>query len=247
MFYDDKYSKFYNLFKKLSKADMGVQDALNAVRQLHPEAAHALARHIYTDQMVPKVGNAFAYRDFLTRHGNSGVHLSIDGNGVSSLNKIHGFESGDEGIKHLFNTISEVSRKHGLKAFRIGGDEARLHAPTPEKAEAFTKELKQALDSAPVIPGTNHRITAAIGTGYSPEHAEKALIHAKDKLGPLVGHKRQKTHLPGAEPTVDHSLLHESPPEGWTPHTGEIPKLHYEQGPYAAPPEGLKYANPLKP
>ncbi len=244
MFNDDKYNNLVQSFEELAKIDMTLTDALRVARQHSPAAGKVLARHMYTDAMVPKVGNSFAYKDFLTRNRNSGIHLSLDANGFGSINKVHGFETGNDAIKSLFNTVSDVSRKYGLKAFRVGGDEGRLHAPTPERANGFIKELKERLSQAPKLPGTEHRLSVSVGMGYSPEHAEQSLLHAKDQLGPLIDGKRHKTNQLGDEPTVSHSLLHETPPPGWRPHVGSFPALPHEQVKETNTP-GLKLKNPL--
>jgi diguanylate cyclase (GGDEF)-like protein len=245
MFDDEKYSKFFTALEALSKTDMSVMDAINIARKHNPKAGKVLARHVFTDSMVPKVGNTFAYKDFLSRNQNTGIHLSLDANGFGSINKEHGHPVGDEAIKHLFNTVSDVSRKYGLKAFRVGGDEGRLHAPTPARAEGFVKELKERLANSPNVAGTNHKLSVSVGIGYSPEHAEQALIRAKDQLGPLVDGKRIKTFPLGKEPTVHHSLLHENPPPLWRPQTGTFPALPHEEVKETATP-GLKLHNPLK-
>ncbi len=245
MFDNDNYNNLFQTIEGLAKVDMSIADALRVTRQHNPTAGKVLARHMYTDAMVPKIGNSFAYRDFLTRNRSTGVHLSLDANGFGSINKEHGFETGNEAIKTLFNTVSDVSRKYGLKAFRVGGDEGRLHAPTPERAQGFIKELKEKLSGAPNLPGTNHKLSVSVGMGYSPEHAEQALLYAKDQLGPLVNGKRMKNNALGAEPTVAHSLLHEQPPQEWRPHTGTFTALPHEQVKETNSP-GLKMNNPLK-
>ncbi len=260
MFTDEKYNKIFQNLKALAKNDLSLDEAFNILHK--PDASHedrakassVFKRHIYFDTLVPRVGNVKAYRDFLTRNKDSGVHLSLDGNSFGAINKEHGFEAGDAAIKHIFNTVSTISRKHGLKCFRVGGDEGRLHAPNEEKAKAFVNELRSTLGESPPVSfnneeghevNTGHKASVSVGIGYTPEHAEKALIHAKDQLGPLgADGKRSKYNPPGKEQTVHHSLLHETPPPHWRPFTGNTPS---EPEPtQAAPAPGLKYSNPLK-
>jgi diguanylate cyclase (GGDEF)-like protein len=245
MFDDDKYIKIFDSLETLIKADTSLEDALRAVRRTYPKEGSVLARHLYVDSMTGKVGNKKAYSDFLSRHGNSGIHLSLDANGFGSINKEYGHSKGDEAIKQLFSTISDVSRKYSLKAFRTGGDEGRLHAPTPERANGFIKELKDRLEKAPALPGTKHKLSVSVGIGYTPDHAEKALIEAKNQLGPMIEGSRKKAQPPGAEPTVFHSLLHEAPPENWRPSSGKIPQMPHEEE-QGVVPSKLKIANPLK-
>ncbi len=245
MFDENKYNKFYSVAKELLKSDVSLTDALKIARQHNPQAGQVLARHIYTDSLIPKVGNSYAYKDFLTRHGNDGIHVSMDANSFGSINKEHGFETGNEAIKHLFNTASEVSRKFGGKAFRTGGDEGRLHFPTPERALGFAKELKEKLGQSEKIGG-KHQLSVSLGIGYNPGQAEKSLIMAKDQLGSLSNGKRQKLAAPGSEPTVWHSVLHEPPPANWRPAAGKSDKEPHEDGQKEIDTNGLKFNNPVK-
>ena len=223
----NKYHKFLNTTKDLLKSDVSLSEALKIARQHNPEAGKVLARHIYTDTLVPRVGNNYAYNDFLSRHRNSGVHVSMDANSFGAINKEHGFEHGNEAIKQMFNTASDVSRKHGGKLFRVGGDEGRLHFPNEERALGFAQEFKDRLSQNPKIAG-KHQVSVSMGIGHNPEHAEKALLSAKDQLGPLVEGKRAKIAPPGQEATVWHSALHEPKPPNWTP--AIQPKLPHEEG-----------------
>lgn len=111
MYENDSYSKIFNNLQDLAKADMSLLEALKAARAHAPEAAKTLARHLYTDSLVPRVGNRMAYNEFLGRHKDSGIHLSLDANSFGAINKEHGFETGNEAIKHLFNTTADVSRQ----------------------------------------------------------------------------------------------------------------------------------------
>jgi len=238
---NDKLKKNAAVFEELGKSDISLSEALKITRQNNPQAGKVLAKHIYTDSMTGgKIGNYHAYKDFLSRHQNAGIHLSVDGNSFGSINKDHGWEMGNEAIKQLFGAMSEVSRKYGLKLFRTGGDEGRLHASTPERANGFVKELTEKLAQMHKVGG-NHQLSVSVGMGYTPEHAEKAMILAKQQLGPILDGKRQKIAKPGLEPSVSHSLLHEPPPQGWRPAqqslTGGTKKLDFG---------GMKLANPMK-
>lgn len=242
MFNNDDFSNFYSILEDLSKADLSLSNALSEMKKVSPSASKAIAKHLYIDTLTNCVGNLFAYNDFLTRNNNTAIHISLDFNGLKNINDEHGHIVGDQAIKQGFKIISEVSRKYGLKAFRTGGDESRLHAPTTERANGFVKELTQRLEASPKIAG-QHRLSVSIGLGYSPEHAEKALIKAKDQLGPLVDGKRQKINKPGEEKTVYHSLLNESPPDNWKPFSGKIQPVQNEAPSVDSP---LKLNNPLK-
>jgi GGDEF domain-containing protein len=245
MFDNEKYQKLYNIFESLNK-ELSLTEALKATKKLNPEAAKVLANHVYKDQMVPKMGNRFAFEDHLKRHKNTGFIVSADLNGLSELNKVHGHYAGDHAIKAAFNAMADVSRQMQGKAHRVGGDEARFHFTTPERAHAFMKESSKALDQLPKVPGTNHKVSVSMGAGFNHDHAEKALMLAKDKLGPLVNGKRQKINAPGQEPSVYHSLLHEPAPENWKPMVNKMEPSPHEQPPAMAP-GNIKLHNPLKP
>ncbi|MDE2425775.1 MAG: hypothetical protein KGO96_07695 [Elusimicrobia bacterium] len=73
----------------------------------------------------------------------------------------------------------------------------------------FAKELKNELSKVPKIGGKIN-LAAAVGMGANPEHAERSLLEAKNKLGPIVGGKRQNIHAPGDAPTTIHSDYAES-------------------------------------
>lgn len=238
----DKIQSNVDALSELSKADGSLGDALRAFRQagLH-EQASLVARHLFQDSLIPKMGNGKAYKDFLSRHQNDGVHTHVDLNDFGQINKLHGEAKGDEAIQVFGNHASEVSRQFGGKAFRNHGDEFKFWFPKPEQAHGFARELRSRLDKVPKVGGT-HNVAAAIGIGFHPAHAEQSLIAAKGQLGPMgTDGKRQNTHSMGNSPTVIHSGIHETPPTGWKhgvgAPTGEKMPNHV--------PTGLTLHNPL--
>jgi len=108
------------------------------------------------------------------------VHVSLDLNDFGTINKLHGFEVGDAAIKSAGKAIREAAdvSSSRAKAHRVGGDEFMLHFPNIEQAHAFAKNVRSKFGEIPKIGGT-HRLSASIGMGESPEHAEKSLIQAK--------------------------------------------------------------------
>ena len=217
----DKYSKLYKAMGELPQA-------LSEVKQSNPKAAKTIAKHLYCDTMCPWVGNRFAYNDFLSRHKNDGIHLSLDMNSFSSINDTYGHGSGDEAIKQFCKLASEISRSMGGKFFRRSGDEFSSFFPTPDRAVAFAGELKNRLSSASKIH--DHQMSVSIGIGYNPEHAEKALLKAKAQILP---------RNPGNEPTSVVSLLSEPVPTNWRPAV-------LIQTPAEKDPSVLKLSHPLK-
>lgn len=181
-------------------------EALSMLRQISPEHGDTLARHIYTDSMVPEMGNKFSYEDFLSRNKDKGFHVLTDLNDFKEINKLHGNPVGDQAIKRFGEVASKISRNLGLKAHRFGGDEFGFHAKSPEQATAFAHQLKRALEKEPKIGGT-HNLAASIGIGAGKGQAEESLISAKKKLGeynPETG-TRKNFHTPGNSPSVVHS------------------------------------------
>lgn len=250
------------VFEDLIKLDPALAQALQQTRQVAPDAAKVLARHMFVDSMIPRIGNKLAYNEFLNSHKNDGVHVHLDMNDFGQINKYHGQEVGDAAIKRFGNIAADVSRQFGLKMFRVGGDEMVLHAPTVEHAHSFARELRSRLEREPKIGLTphpsvakevyavnpnykGHNLAASIGIGYSPEHAETALLEAKKQLGPkdVYGH-RQNIHKLGDAPTIIHSLVHEPPPVGWKPAKGVESRSNVSPKPFVEGPG--KLANPLK-
>lgn len=167
----------------------GIYGAVDTLRQgvrQDPSQATALetvTRHLFSDSMVPHVGNKFAYEDFMSRP-RKGVHVRLDGVRFGHINKQFGFEAGDEAIKGLFGGVrkvldSEVGRKKA-KAFRMGGDEGHVFLPDHESAAIFARALRAHFDAVPPLNGT-HKLAMDIGIGDTPELAEQSLMTAKKR------------------------------------------------------------------
>lgn len=225
------------LFEDLFQVDNGLKSALTELRKAAPEAAKKVAKHLFTDTLCPWVGNRYAYNDFLSRHKQHGIHVSVDLNGFSSLNNNHGHIVGDEALQKYFKISSEVSRLLKGKNFRVGGDENRLYFSDRHKAEQFSFELKTRLATEKI---RDHQLSVSIGIGYTPDQAETALKQAKEQLGPTVQHEKVRNFPAGAEPTIIVSLLGEKPPAHWSPSSDQISKE-------GAKDSMLKIKNPLKP
>lgn len=232
------------LFEDLEKMDSSLGEALRAFRAagLHDQA-NTVARHLFTDTMVPRLGNKLAYNDHLARHRNDGYHVHIDANNLAAANKAGGEQTGDRLIKLIGNHVADVSRMFGGKAHRNGGDEMKGHFTSPEQAHGFARELRGRLEKEPLLNG-KHKVSASIGIGFNPEHAEQALSHAKKQLGPVdpITARRQNIHPLHETPTVMHSLTHEAPPANWKPGKG----MPTAATPMNHVPHGLTLHNPLK-
>jgi len=178
-----------------------LQNAMNVLKQhvadgkVHPDVYNTLRQEVYKDALTPAMGNYRAHQDFLTRP-RAGVHVHLDANSFGTINKLHGHHVGNEAIKALANGVTSaiavtVGEKNA-KAFRVGGDEFRVHMPTHEAAAHFVHKLRDHLESIAPVGGTHH-LSFSVGLGHTPEHAEAALLDAKAA-------KNAGGHKPGAEP-----------------------------------------------
>jgi diguanylate cyclase (GGDEF)-like protein len=244
-----KFNKIREVFQGLVKMDPNLAAALATIRRsgLRNEAG-TVARGLYTDTMIPKMGNKMAYQDFLTRNRNSGTHVHVDMNDFGQINKYHGEATGDEAIKRFGGLAQETARAMGGKSFRNGGDEFKFWFHKPEHAHAFARELRTRLGAESKV-GSNGRLThnlaASVGIGHNPDHAESALLAAKGQLGSIdpASGKRVNKHKVGDAPTVIHSLTHEATPHGWAASNGKT-----TMPPKATPnlaPQGMSFHNPL--
>lgn len=169
---------------------------------LSQDALKTLTRHLFSDTMVPSMGNKKAYEDFQSRP-REGVHLHIDLNDFGTINKMHGHDVGDAAIKSAGQAIRQsidesVGKKNG-KAYRVGGDEFRLFVPTHQHAAALVRALKRNWAKVPVVGGT-HNISGSIGIGTDHHSAENALVQAKSA-------KKAANYIPGQAKTHAHSAI----------------------------------------
>jgi diguanylate cyclase (GGDEF)-like protein len=194
--------------------DRSLKEALSDLKKADKTAAKKIAKHLFTDTLCPWVGNRAAYNDFLSRHKYHGFHVSVDLNSFSEINNRYGHLVGDDAIKIFFKISSEISRMLKGKNFRVGGDENRLFFNDKATAEKYSQELKARLSKEKV---RDFQLSASVGIGYTPEHAEAALKKAKEQLGTEVQYEKVRNFRSGEEPTVIVTLLNESPPASWSP------------------------------
>lgn len=185
-----------------------LQEALALLKQhvaegkVHPRVYDTIRQEVFKDALTPALGNYRAHQDFLTRP-RGGVHVHLDANDFGDINKVHGHHVGNEAIKALAGGItSAIANSVGeknAKAFRVGGDEFRVHVPTHEHAAHFMGKLREHLEKIPPVGGTHH-LSFSAGFGHTPEHAEAALLDAK-------GQKKAGAHRPGHAPTYTASKV----------------------------------------
>ena len=219
----------------LKKIEPSLAEHLKKLRAIAPESANFLAQKLFTDQMVPGVGNKLAYEDFLTRK-KGGVHVMVDGNDLGPLNKELGQSAGDHAIKSMFGAVSRASRANKGKAFRVGGDEGRLHFDTPEQAHLFLRHLNKELEAVPAINGKWHS-SVSVGLASSPDEAEQALIQAKNA-------KKAAKYAPGSAKTHVYSSLPGSAGHIPIQSVDPIPHLR-EPKPIQSPIMGPAFTAPL--
>lgn len=227
-------SESEEVFMSLYKIEPGLQDAFAALRQavksgaVHPDHLKTLQREVFTDSMVPGVGNKKAYADFLSRP-KKGVYIHMDGNDFGQINKVHGFETGNKAISAFGNAMRQamdetVGRSKG-KLHRAGGDEFMAFVPSHEEAAHFASKLREKLEAIPAIGGT-HNLSVSMGLGHTPDYAEHALIQAK-------GAKKKSGAAPGQAKTFAHSNV-----PGFE---GPVP-VSPDQLPLVAPPKAPEIA-----
>lgn len=208
--YKDQESveKAEEMFMSLEKVEPHLEQALKGLREavkaghVNPNVLRTLTGEIFSDSMVKRMGNKKAYADFLSRP-KQGVHVRMDANDFGGINKLHGFEAGNQAITAMGNAMREamdesVGSKHG-KLFRIGGDEFHAFVPSHDHAAAFARNLRSKLEAIPTIGGT-HNLSVSLGIGPSPAHAETGLINAK-------GAKKAAGYQPGQAKTHAHSMM----------------------------------------
>lgn len=228
---------------RLLKADGaksgGLADSLEHIRGLvaagHLPQEHfdRIRRELYEDEMIPGMGNRRAHMDHLANEGQrGGVHINFDLDNLKSMNDTYGHAAGDSAIigagKAMQAAIAKTGGTDVLKAHHVSGDEFHLHAPTPEHAHQFLRQLRAELEAHPPIGGT-HKLSMSAGIGLSHQEADKAMYGAKemksnivrslggdpeDRMSPIRSphHLHAFSALPGAAgpiPMTEPSPIHE--------------------------------------
>lgn len=179
-----------HMLPTLAKIEAHLTDALGQVRSavkaghVHPNVLKTLNRSLFTDTMVPSVGNKMAYQDFLSRP-RGGVHIHLDATGFGKINKQFGFDTGNHAIvafgKAIRQAVDESVGRKQAKVWRPGGDEFRVHVPNADHAAAFSRALRSKLDAIPALRGV-YRFATGMGAGSTPDEAEHSLLVAKDRI-----------------------------------------------------------------
>jgi len=234
------FEKLSNVFSDLRKSEAGLSDKLDdAMSPKEPQ----LPKHVYKDLSIPQIGNMHSFNTFEQQYQNVGVWIALDANGFDAINDDSGYEAGNEGMKNLMTSVAKAATDLGLKAFRVGGGTAFVHAPNNDQAALFCDRIQNDVKSSPMVAG-KHKMSISIGLGYSKQHAENALKMAKQKLSHFEGGIEQRMKPPGCEENVFHSLLHENLHPDWQPLLGYHGLAPHEEHPGPLLPKDIK--SPLK-
>lgn len=117
--------------------------------------------------------------------------LSVDMDGLKSLNDQHGHQAGDVALRTLASRLSAAARKSDTVA-RLGGDEfAVVLSPVEGRraAQQIQVRMKRMLDEPLVIAGESHALSASFGLALYPDDgvgleellnvADRAMYRAK--------------------------------------------------------------------
>lgn len=208
----DRIQKIAAQFDELVKFEPDLMASLKVLEEaakahgVDPSHIANVRTHLATDKLLRDhgvlMGNRAAYNSFLNKT-REGVHIHLDGNGFGQINKLHGFEAGDQAIvaygKAIREAIDESVGRSKAKAHRVGGDEFRVFTPTYEDASRFARSLRSKLEAVAPIGGT-HSLSVSMGFGPSQHHAEIALINAKEA-------KKKARYPTGQEKTHAYSMM----------------------------------------
>jgi len=194
------FLKSEGFVSSLMKADgakgTGLADSLEHIRGLvsagHLPQEHydRIRRELYEDEMIPGMGNRRAHTDHLANEAQrGGVHINLDVDNLKSINDTYGHAAGDAAITGAGKAMQAAIAKSGgsdvLKAHHISGDEFHLHAPTPEHAHQFMRNLRAELEAHPPIGGT-HKLAMSAGMGLTHQEADKAMYGAKEMKSQVI-------------------------------------------------------------
>lgn len=194
------------LFERMIESDPDLLDSIRTMRKDESSVESKPPTHLLADRTLREagipMGNLAAYKAYNQKE-RGGVHVRVDANDFTGLNKLHSWEKGNEGIKAIGRSIlsaieESVGRKNG-RAFRVGGDVFHVHLQSHDHAAKFARALRQKLEAIPPVGGT-HNLSVSMGFGTTPEHSEQALKHAKSA-------RRDAQYQDGRSLTHAHSLV----------------------------------------
>lgn len=212
-----RVAKMERVFSDLRKMDADKAFAhldSKASDEEDKDAIAHLRKLVFEDQMVPGLGNKFAYQHFKDKNV-PGATVVGDANFFKGINDELGHETGDAAIKAMGGAWRDASNEVGGKAHRFGGDEFHAHFPTHEHAAQFARALRGKLDQVPPVGGTR-KLSMSLGIGHDFPSADAAVYKAKAQKG---------LHTPSTVPTLLAHSLH-SGHEGAIPLNADQLQLH---------------------
>jgi diguanylate cyclase (GGDEF)-like protein len=133
-----------------------------------------------------------------TERGESHALVMLDLNGFKSINDKYGHPVGDKLLEHIGRRLQSPARK--ALAARLGGDEFAVFLPDVQRCEEapqFARGLIAAIEQPIVIDGVSHKIGAAAGIAYFPQHGRShadLLRHADLALYRAKAEKTSAVH-----------------------------------------------------
>ncbi len=223
--------------QRLAKSYAEIAQHLDPQAREHFESIPAERRDWFKRQMMEDTltgaMNQYAYKT-LGVEQRPGAHVRLDLNDLKALNDQFGHEQGNAAITGFGQHALAAARAHKGQLFRTGGDEFHAHFDTPEQAYSFLRATSQGVGGM-VPTGGHHRVSFSAGVGQSPEHADRALYHAKSaKLARFADFRHDPQAVVGHGQHFIHSLL-----------PGAAGQVQVEQSP--AIPAGLHRPEPRVP
>jgi diguanylate cyclase (GGDEF)-like protein len=100
----------------------------------------------------------------------------VDVDGFAAINGIHGYDFGDQALRHLAEQLRQVQRQQDYLA-RIGADRFAMILPrimNPGHAELAVQKLLRLLDTPFQLGEARVRLNVTLGVALSPLHASHA-------------------------------------------------------------------------
>ena len=135
-------------------------------------------------------------------HGKSHALVMLDLNGFKAVNDKYGHPVGDKLLEQIARRMQAPARKDTLAA-RLGGDEFAVFLPDVrrgDEAPQFARSLIAVIEQPIVIDGVSHKIGAAAGIAYFPQHGRNhtdLLRHADSALYRAKAEKTSAVHCYG--------------------------------------------------
>ena len=165
------------------------------------QAAH------FTDQLTG-LGNKNAYDERVNFQPDTQVpHAAIDLDGMKFVNDTYGHPAGDTFLGEVGKVFQDMAAKHGVDAYRTGGDEITLLADQPEKLAKALDDARSWSDNNSIqIPTDKGPVTIDLsfsaGIGANRSEADGRLYEDKRQRR-AAGLAAERGHEPGRRHGLD--------------------------------------------